>query len=72
MSGDLPGFALRFPRIISFRTEDKKSEDATVIREIREMFKATATATAAVEGGSGHPRPSAAANSSRDRISSLS
>jgi DNA ligase 1 len=39
MTGEQPGFALRFPRIISFRTEDKKPEDATTIREIREMFK---------------------------------
>jgi len=35
---DQPGFALRFPRIISFRSEDKKPEDATSVREIREMF----------------------------------
>jgi DNA ligase 1 len=39
MTGDQPGFALRFPRIISFRTEDKKPEDATSVREIREMFE---------------------------------
>ena len=32
------GFALRFPRIVSFRTADKKPEDATSLREIREMF----------------------------------
>ena len=31
------GFALRFPRIVSFRSE-KKPEDATTVREIREMF----------------------------------
>jgi DNA ligase-1 len=37
--GDQPGFALRFPRIVSFRTEDKKPEDATSVREIREMFE---------------------------------
>ncbi len=38
MSGDQPGFALRFPRIVSIRTE-KKAEDATTVREIREMFE---------------------------------
>jgi DNA ligase-1 len=38
MTGDQPGFALRFPRIVSFRTADKKAEDATSVREIREMF----------------------------------
>jgi len=38
MTGDRPGFALRFPRIVSLRTEDKKPEDATSVREIREMF----------------------------------
>jgi DNA ligase-1 len=37
MVGDQPGFALRFPRIVSFRTADKKPEDATSVREIREM-----------------------------------
>ena len=36
--GDQPGFALRFPRIVSFRSADKKPEDATTVREIREMF----------------------------------
>jgi DNA ligase 1 len=39
MSEDQPGFALRFPRIVSFRTADKKPEDATSVREIREMFE---------------------------------
>jgi DNA ligase-1 len=39
MAGDRPGFALRFPRIVSLRTEDKKPEDATSVREIREMFE---------------------------------
>jgi DNA ligase-1 len=39
MAGDQPGFALRFPRIVSFRTEDKKPEDATSVREIRAMFE---------------------------------
>jgi DNA ligase 1 len=39
MSEDRPGFALRFPRIVSLRTADKKAEDATSVREIREMFE---------------------------------
>jgi len=38
MDGDRPGFALRFPRIVSLRTGDKKPEDATSVREVREMF----------------------------------
>ena len=37
--GDQPGFALRFPRIESFRSADKKPEDATTVNEIREMFQ---------------------------------
>ena len=39
MVGDQPGFALRFPRIVSFRSADKRPEDATTVREIREMFQ---------------------------------
>ncbi|HSS61109.1 MAG TPA: ATP-dependent DNA ligase [Candidatus Limnocylindrales bacterium] len=39
MGSDQPGFALRFPRIVSLRTADKKPEDATSVREIREMFE---------------------------------
>ena len=39
MTGDRPGFALRFPRIVSLRDIDKKPEDATTVREIREMFE---------------------------------
>jgi len=39
MTADAPGFALRFPRIVSLRTADKKAEDATTVREIREMFE---------------------------------
>ena len=39
MVGDQPGFALRFPRIVSIRSADKKPEDATTVREIREMFE---------------------------------
>ena len=39
MGAGRPGFALRFPRIVSLRTADKKPEDATTVREIREMFE---------------------------------
>jgi len=39
MTADGPGFALRFPRIVSLRTADKKPEDATTVREIREMYE---------------------------------
>jgi DNA ligase-1 len=35
-----PGYALRFPRLISFRGRDKRSEDATTVKEIIEMYKA--------------------------------
>jgi DNA ligase-1 len=37
--GDEPGYALRFPRIISFRSADKRPEDATTVKEIIEMFQ---------------------------------
>ena len=36
--GDEPGFALRFPRIVSFRGADKRPEDATTVKEIAELF----------------------------------
>lgn len=35
---DVPGYALRFPRLQRFR-DDKKPEDATTLLEIEEMFK---------------------------------
>ncbi|MBI3984950.1 MAG: ATP-dependent DNA ligase [Candidatus Levybacteria bacterium] len=34
-----PGFALRFPRLVSFRGLDKRAEDATSVDELIEMFK---------------------------------
>jgi DNA ligase-1 len=37
--GDEPGFALRFPRIVSFRGADKRAEDATTVKEIAELFR---------------------------------
>jgi DNA ligase 1 len=39
MAGGQPGYALRFPRIVSFRSADKRPEDATTVTEIREMFE---------------------------------
>ncbi|HYM64949.1 MAG TPA: ATP-dependent DNA ligase [Candidatus Sulfotelmatobacter sp.] len=34
-----PGFALRFPRLVSFRDKDKKPEDATTVEELIKMYK---------------------------------
>lgn len=34
-----PGYALRFPRLVSFRTDDRKAEDSTTVRELIEMYK---------------------------------
>ncbi len=34
-----PGYALRFPRLVSFRNKDKKPEDATTIKELIEMYQ---------------------------------
>jgi DNA ligase-1 len=39
MVGDEPGFALRFPRIVSFRSADKRPEDATTVKEIAELYR---------------------------------
>ncbi|HEX6487871.1 MAG TPA: ATP-dependent DNA ligase [Candidatus Dormibacteraeota bacterium] len=39
MTDDRPGLALRFPRIVSFRSADKKPDDATTVRELLEMFE---------------------------------
>jgi len=33
-----PGYALRFPRLVSFRSFDKKAEDATSVKELIEMY----------------------------------
>jgi len=34
-----PGYALRFPRLVSFRDKDKKAEDATSVEELIAMYK---------------------------------
>ncbi|MGI8420190.1 MAG: ATP-dependent DNA ligase [Candidatus Levyibacteriota bacterium] len=34
-----PGYALRFPRLVSFRDKDKKAEDATTVDELIGMYK---------------------------------
>lgn len=34
-----PGFALRFPRLVSFRDADKKPEDATDVSEIKRLYE---------------------------------
>ncbi len=36
---DVPGFALRFPRLVKFR-DDKRPEEVTTLEEIRKMYKA--------------------------------
>ena len=33
------GFALRFPRLVKFREEDKRAEDCTSVDEIEKMYK---------------------------------
>jgi DNA ligase-1 len=37
--GDEPGYALRFPRLISFRGADKRPEDATTVKELVKMYE---------------------------------
>ncbi len=36
--GEEAGYALRFPRLVSFRGSDKKAEDATTVKELIEMY----------------------------------
>ena len=38
-AGDGEGFALRFPRVVSFRGADRRAEDATTVKEIRELYE---------------------------------
>jgi len=33
------GYALRFPRLVKFREKDKQAEDATTVKELKEMYK---------------------------------
>lgn len=33
-----PGYALRFPRLVSFRGSDKRAEDATTVKELISMY----------------------------------
>lgn len=36
--GEEPGYALRFPRLVSFRGGDKRAEDATTVKELTKMY----------------------------------
>jgi DNA ligase-1 len=36
--GDEPGYALRFPRLVSFRGADKRAEDCTTVKELIDMY----------------------------------
>jgi DNA ligase-1 len=36
--GDEPGYALRFPRLVTFREADKQPEDATTVQELIELY----------------------------------
>jgi DNA ligase 1 len=38
-AGAEPGYALRFPRLISFREADKQPEDATTVQELIELYE---------------------------------
>jgi DNA ligase 1 len=37
--GAEPGYALRFPRLVSFRVADKQPEDATTVHELIELYE---------------------------------
>jgi DNA ligase 1 len=37
-TSDEPGYALRFPRLVTFRDSDKRPEDATSVDEIKELY----------------------------------
>ena len=37
--GTEPGYALRFPRLVSFREGDKRPEDATTVQELIELYE---------------------------------
>lgn len=36
--GDQPGYALRFPRLVRFREDDKQPEDATTVQELVSLY----------------------------------
>lgn len=39
MDGGETGYALRFPRLVSFRGKDKRAEDATTVKELIKMYE---------------------------------
>jgi DNA ligase-1 len=38
-AGNEPGYALRFPRLVSFRGQDKQAEDATTVNELIKLYQ---------------------------------
>jgi DNA ligase-1 len=57
MTTTRPGLALRFPRIVSFRSDDKRPEDATTVREVLEMFELQRSPRSAPQAGRSQQGP---------------
>jgi len=58
-----PGYALRFPRLITFRGDDKRPEDATTVAEVVDMYsqqaalRSRSTSSENAEVGEAAPQP---------------
>jgi DNA ligase 1 len=46
-----PGYALRFPRFLRFRSEDRRPEDATTVRELIELYERQSAGSRRKEDG---------------------